>query len=303
MIDKEQVFSVVKMKGLVVPSDLVKDFHMDTLIMGAVLSDLVHDKKVGITSVKIGGSPVYYALENKEKLVDLAKYLHEKDKSTFQLLQEKKVLSDSMQQPLTRVSLRALKDYAKPIEVTSGNETKLFWKWYLATEQEVQDSLHTFFTQQVPLQQTQQFPLQPLQQPPLVNKPLQKKQKRIQQKKEQPSQQLSLPASTVVIPHGDSFAQQVAAFFAQKQAQLLRFSVVKKGEIDCVVDISTVFGSVRYFCKAKNKKRCTEGECATLFVTAQLEKLPALFVTTGVVSPNLLNRVQNIYPNMKIISI
>ncbi|MEK6920879.1 MAG: hypothetical protein AABX82_03270, partial [Nanoarchaeota archaeon] len=167
MIDKQQVLSVVRMKGLVVPADLVREFHADTFIMGAVLSDLVHDKTIGITTVKIGGSPVYYPVENKEKLVDLYKYLNEKDKSTYVLLRDTKILLDTEQSPLVRFSLRNIKDYAKPIEVTAAGETKLFWKWYLATEQEVQEGLRTLFSSQqtpVALAPVQQI-ISPLQQP------------------------------------------------------------------------------------------------------------------------------------------
>jgi len=44
------------------------------------------------------------------------------------------VVLDTEQSPLLRVSLRTIKDYAKPIEVTANGQTYLFWKWYLATE-------------------------------------------------------------------------------------------------------------------------------------------------------------------------
>ena len=301
MIDKEQVLAVVKMKGLVVPSDLVKEFHADTFIMGAVLSDLVHDKKVGVTTVKMGGSPVYYAFENKEKLVDLYKYLHEKDKTTFQLLKEKKVLSDIDQTPLVRVSLRTIKDYSKPIEVTVASQTKLFWKWYLATEQDVQEGLRALFSQQPQQVVSTSLPQEsPVPIPPIKQKRIVTVQKQI------PLQQLSLAPSlpsSVSIPHDNSFAQQVALFFSQKQGVFVRFSIIKKGEIDCIVDVPATFGSVRYFCKAKNKKKCNEGEFATVFVAPQLEKLPALFLTTGYVSQKLLDKINFTYPNMKIITI
>ena len=106
MIDKEHVLEVVRMKGLVVPSDLIRDFRTDTFIIGAVLSDLVHEKKLNVTAVKIGGSPVYYPPEQKEKIQDLFRYLNEKDKTTYELLKQQKVLSDTEQTPIVRVSLR-----------------------------------------------------------------------------------------------------------------------------------------------------------------------------------------------------
>ena len=112
-----------------------------------------------------------------------------------------------------------------------------------------------------------------------------------------------MPASSLVIPSDDAFAQQVAHFFTKKQGIFVRFSVIKKGEIECVVDVPGIFGTIRYFCKAKNKKKCTEGEFATAFVAAQLEKLPALFLSPADVSQKLLDKIQVTYPNMKAIKL
>ncbi len=321
MIDKNQVLEVVRTKGYVVPSDLTKQFHADTFVMGAVLSDLVHDKKLGVSSVKIGGSPAYYALEQKEKLQDLFKYLHEKDRGTFELLRQQKVILDTEQSPLFRVSLRTIKDYAKPIEVTANGQTYLFWKWYLATEQEINEGLRSHFSRlsvvapvspvppsPVVLYQQSVVPLQPVVQvqspqasPELtVKKSPERKQKKISQ--QQPLivvPQAAPPA--VSIPTDDPFAQRVAAFFQTKNMQLLQFSVIKKGEIDCIVAVPSPVGSVQYYCKAKNKKKCSEGEIATAFVAGQMKKLPSLLLAPGEFPKKILLSIDTDYPNMKLL--
>ncbi|MBI5003004.1 hypothetical protein HZC31_06465 [Candidatus Woesearchaeota archaeon] len=320
MIDKNQVLEVVRTKGYVVPSDLIREFRTDTFVMGAVLSDLVHDKKLGITSVKIGGSPAYYAIEQKEKLQDLFKYLHEKDRGTFELLRQQKVVLDTEQSPLFRVSLRAIKDYAKPIEVTANGQTYLFWKWYLATEQEINDSLRSHFSRLTaitpvspappPLASYQQ-PVAPLQSV-VQTAPLQvsaeqlvsKKAPERRQKKVAQQQPLVVPQEAppaVLVPADDTFAQRVAVFFQTKNMQLLQFSVVKKGEIDCIVAVPTPFGSVQYYCKAKNKKKCSEGEIATAFVAGQMKKLPSLLLAPGEFPKKLLLSIDKDYPNMKLV--
>ncbi len=319
MIDKNQVLDVVRTKGYVVPSDLIREFRTDTFVMGAVLSDLVHDKKLGITSVKIGGSPAYYAIEQKEKLQDLFKYLNEKDRGTFELLRAQKVVLDAEQSPLFRVSLRAIKDYAKPIEVTANGQTYLFWKWYLATEQEINDSLRSHFSRlsaaapvsPAPPVASSQQPVAPLQSvvqtAPLqvsAEQPVSKKAPERRQKKVVQQQPLVVPQEAppaVLVPADDAFAQRVAVFFQTRNMQLLQFSVVKKGEIDCIVVVPSPLGSVQYYCKAKNKKKCSEGEIATAFVAGQMKKLPALLLAPGEFPKKLLLSIDKDYPNMKLV--
>lgn len=317
MIDKEHVLQVVRTKGYVVPSDLVRDFRTDTFVIGAVLSDLVHDKKLGATSVKIGGSPAYYAPEQKEKLQDLFKYLNEKDRGTFELLRQQKVIADAAQSPLLRVSLRTIKDYAKPIEVTTNGQTHLFWKWYLATEQEVHDGLRSYFATlsvapsllDVPSHPVPQHSVAPLQPAVEIVPPLQPHvssvpKKNPERKQKKPLQQPLVPPlepTPAVITSDDAFSQRVVAFFKEKSIEILQFSVVKKGEIDCVVAIPSPVGLVQYYCRAKNKKKCTEGEIATAFVAGQMKKLPALLLAPGEFPKKLLATLDKDYPNMKLL--
>lgn len=316
MIDKEQVLQMVKMKGFVVPSDLVRQFHSDTFIMGAVLSDLVHDKKLGVSTVKIGGSPVYYPPESKEKLLDLVKYLNEKDKATFALLQKQKVLSDTEQTPLVRVSLRALKDYAKPIEVTANSQTKLFWKWYLATDEEVHETIKALLLQQSPA--IPSLPQQPVMEKPAVPAPLQETTPKKKTPKIKPERQVRLakPVETLVpialaapvaavapLPQEplDPFALTIQQFLQQKGISLINYHLLKKGEGEGLIDIPTPVGSVRYFFRAKQKKKCTEGDVATTYLAAQMKKYPALLLTSGEIPKKVTQRLMEDYPNMKIL--
>jgi len=121
----------MRLKGPLVPKDLVKTLEKDTIIIGAALAELASKGKICITSVKMGGSPFYYLPEQTPKLQDLNKYLNEKDQRAYETLKKEKVLKDVELAPLLRVSLRSIKDYAKAIEVNDNNQTHLFWVWYL----------------------------------------------------------------------------------------------------------------------------------------------------------------------------
>ncbi len=329
MIDKEEVFQTIKTKGYVIPSDLTRQFRLDTFMVGAVLSDLVREKRLLISRVKIGGSPVYYIPEQREKLQNLSSYLNEKDKGTYQFLKEELVLCDTEQTPLVRVSLRNIKDYAKPIEVTVAGQTQLFWKWYLATDAEVHATitalLHRKFPQPsekkpedekiaLPSPSVEKQPslLQEKQREFLQKKKPQKKQpaeKRIVQKPalEEVQHHLSFEASVVsqqpVFESNDPFAHVVQDYFQTKQIQLVHFKTIKKGELECIVKVPSPLGAITYYCKAKKKKSCTEGDLATTFVAAQLRKLPALFLTTGQIPKKFSLQTVQDYPNLKIIQL
>jgi hypothetical protein len=141
---KEAVFDYVKTSGPCLPNDAKKKLGADTIYIGAYLSELIADKKVLISTLRVGGSPLYYCPGQEAKLQDWIKYLNEKDRLAYDLLKEKRVLKDKDQTPLLRVSLRTIKDFAKPIEVKGKEGAELFWKWYLLPENLAHDEISRF---------------------------------------------------------------------------------------------------------------------------------------------------------------
>jgi hypothetical protein len=108
----------------------------DTMLIGAILSTLISSGDIKVSTLKVGGTPVYYVPEQESKLEDFLNYLNEKDKKTFRLLKESKVLQDSSQDPLTRVSLRTIKDFAKPFEIDYKGQKVLFWRFYSLSKED-----------------------------------------------------------------------------------------------------------------------------------------------------------------------
>jgi hypothetical protein len=148
MIADDKIIAFLKANGPSIPVHMVKELKQDTIIIGAMLSALAGTKKLIISNTKIGGSPLYYLKEDEAKLQDFAKYLNEKDQRAYELLKEKKVLRDKEMTPLLRVSLRAIKDFAKPVTVTVGGQNEIFWKWYLIKSDESEKHIRAFFGKQ-----------------------------------------------------------------------------------------------------------------------------------------------------------
>ena len=151
MIDKEKILQIVRQKGPVLPVVLTTEMRLNTLLASAVLSEFVREKKIFVSNTKIGGSPVYYVEEQKPLLQNLYKYLNEKDRATFDLLKQSIVLKHTDQEPLTRVSLSNIKDFALPIEVIYRDQKELFWKWYVATDAEVKATIETILKRAPPV--------------------------------------------------------------------------------------------------------------------------------------------------------
>ena len=78
------------------------------------------------------------------------------------------------------------------------------------------------------------------------------------------------------------FFNKVKAFFEKNNIAVEDFSVVKKNtEFDFVITVPSAIGNIRYYCKAKNKKRCSDSDISSAYAQGQLKKLPALFLTAG----------------------
>lgn len=160
-ISKDEVLSVLKRQGPLVPNDIKRVIKGDTLIFGAILSELSSRGLIRITNVKKGGSPFYYVPGQEKQLEKLVEYLNPKDQKTLRMLKEKKVLQDTTLELFERVSLRQIKDFALPFKLETTKGTLLFWRYYLVSDQEAMAQLNGNLSQQTSPQPTQQAQQQP----------------------------------------------------------------------------------------------------------------------------------------------
>lgn len=128
---REKIVQIVARKGPVLPVEIMKEVGGNTIIIGAMLSELASKDRVKITNSKVGGSPLYYVIGQEPKLVSLYGSMNDKDKKSFDALKKEGVLRDVDLTPIMRVSLRSIRDFAKPLEVTVAGHTEIFWRWFL----------------------------------------------------------------------------------------------------------------------------------------------------------------------------
>ncbi len=152
-VTSDQVLALVQQLGPSLPTDITSRTRQDSMIIGALLSTLVAEKRMKITSAKWGGSPLYYTPEQIEQIQKIYPQLNEKDRRAFDMLKASGVLEDTAQTPLVRACLRQIKDFAIPLTVTGPDGKEfLFWKWYMLADSDAKSKIMPILT---PLYETQ----------------------------------------------------------------------------------------------------------------------------------------------------
>lgn len=348
---RDTIIRLISMKGPVLPAHINRDLKRDLIFTAAMLSELVDSKKLKLTRLKVGGSPLYYLPGQEHRLQYFTKNLHEKEQKAYELLRQNRVLADREQEPVIRAALREIKDFAVPLEVTVNGITTLFWKWSLLPQPEAEtlikehlsrssepiapplpsapspsvppssslpqvssavlsaplplaDAIQTH--KEMLMQQTgaiQQPPFAPESLPAPVPasmtssvplKELVEKKQKKKQAKEKPQtgehelqKKLSEETETLPVmePTDDDFYTVVKKYFDKNNIMIKKISIQRKNsELDAEISVPSSIGTLDFYCKAKNKQRCSDGDISTVFLEGQRRKLPVLFLTTGEVT-------------------
>ncbi len=300
----EVVLRLIKMKGPLIPIQITKEISGNTMFAGAILSQLVDEKKAFLTNVKVGGSPVYYVSGQEPRLVEFCKYLNEKDRKTFDLLKQKRILKDSEQNPLIRFSLRTIKDYAMPLEVKMGDSTEIFWKWYLVSDSEaetlIKEELKELFPKkEIPVQKEipkEEVRIEVRKEEIKREMPRREEAKKITEfaDETQAEQSSAGPRKSSAFSREkeevkkkiriieDDFLEKTKRFFKNKEIEIINFKILRKNsEIEFILKVPSTVGSFEYYCRAKNKKNLSDADLSSTYVQGQLKKMPAILLTTG----------------------
>jgi len=303
-ISRDEVLRVVRTRGPIIPNELKKALSQgDTILLGAILSELASKGLVKISKTKLGGSPFYYDPAQPGALEKIGQHLNEKDRRTLALLKERKVLKDTAHEALIRVSLRAIKDFAVPLRVNAPDGEQLWWKYYLVSDAEAEQLIKRALgmadeptvepaTPEAP-QQPARWGIEPhteggkaLTPTPRPTEtssvPEQKKETRKEAK------QIKVEEEQAPLQPGeidDPFYKKVRSYFDRqsitvKEQKLIR----KKSELEFIILLPTPVGNVEYFCKAKAKKKSNGGDLAAAKLQGNAKNLPVLYLTTGEVT-------------------
>lgn len=306
MLNKESVLNVLKTQGPSIPVQIKKAIGSgDTFMIGAILTELRESGNIKVSNTKRGGSPFYYVPEHAGRLVNHIPDLGEKDRRAALLLQEKKILKDNEQDPLIRVCLRQIKDFAIPLDVKLKEGTQLFWKWYLLPNTEAEHKIKELLGL-LPKPVPEQPKLQPQvhvseaakEQPAQAPAPAEPVEE------EEPT---PVPAAKLLKEHddtGDAFLKQVLEYFAEKHIQIITKDIKRKNaDIEFEVTVPTAVGRVDYFCKAKAKKKNNDGDLSSAYLQGQGKKLPVLYITTGEVTQKAKDKLKHEFKGLVLVEL
>lgn len=134
---KRKILTFLEQNGPNLPNPIAKEIGMQPMFASAILSELLNEKRVKTSSMKIGSSPLYLLYGQEPKLENYIDNLTGTEKEAFMKLRDNKLLEDQSQEPKIRVALRGIKDFAIPLQI---NNT-LYWKYFTADENKIKDSL------------------------------------------------------------------------------------------------------------------------------------------------------------------
>jgi len=294
MLDQDRILQFISVSGPTTPSKVAKMINTDSLLASAHLSDLSSQKKVRVSNLKIGGTPLYYIPGQEERLYSFASgNINPKDFEVLEFLKEKKILREQELELLPRVALRGLKDFAVPFNVTMHGETELFWKFYLVSDDErdvLVRAMLTPATQEVAtarqsdsMLMEEEFEKATAQTKLVADEPVRVVEKeevvRVLHTEKIVPKIKEKPRKKKVIE--DTFSEDLEAFFKRLKIVIEQKETLRKNaEMNYFVKVPSVVGQMRYFCKAKNKAKCDERDLSAAYMEAQMKKLPLLFLYT-----------------------
>ena len=291
MIDyREQILVMAQVKPLL-PGDVAKALSTNLIMASAMLSELADNKKLKISKLKVGSSPLYFLPEKAELLENFVGSLNEKDRKTVEILKNALVLRDCALDPLTRVSLRQISDFSKPVEVLVNNKTELFWKWHLLSDSDAELRIKQilYFEEKKVEAQTLVVEQKPVLQIQTAVKLVADKQMQNSEhfKNSELATVVDVQTNQVVykqkIPKisKNEFFSKISSFFDGNKIKILEQFQLKISEFDFVIELPSPVGQLTYYCKARNKKKITGADVSAVFVQGQLRKLPSLLLTDG----------------------
>jgi hypothetical protein len=347
---KDKILEIINSRGPSVPSDLTKQLGLNTMFVGAYLSELVASKKLFVTKLRVGSSPVYYMDGQQEKLQDYYKNLNGKDKEAFDILKKEGVIRDREQIPIIRVALRNIPDFSTPLNIkTTAGDKEIFWKWYLLTDKEAEEKIKEKLggenrTEEQKQKETKENKITKTQEqePKKItvkkeetkekeNKPqeeikkddkdmiieelkrqieneketIKNEKQKIEEEKQKletekktreqkPTEQQKTLKKETAKEIEDQFMAKIKEYCKQKNVEIIESAIVKKKtEIDLILSVPSVVGKVRYYCKAKDKKKISEGDLSSAVIKGQTKKLPVLFLSTGELTTKAKKELDN----------
>jgi hypothetical protein len=285
---KEKILSIIKERGPSFPVQIARTINISPLFTSVFLSELYEDSKLKMSNIKIGSSSLYYLTGQEQMLENFIEHLNQREREAFFLIKSSLVLEDEKQTPITRVALRAIKDFASPFKITINNAEKIFWKYYLLSDDDFDRKIRRILD-----------PLAPIEEKPKQEE-AKVKEKVAEVKQPEADEKIELEIKEAKVKEGDmsgnlgsihkakstkkttsQFAEKIKDYLTAKDIEILSSILEKKKEFMAKIRTDTMFGKQEYYLIAKDKKKINETDITLALQKAQSEKMLALILSPG----------------------
>ncbi|MFC1686167.1 FaeA/PapI family transcriptional regulator [Nanoarchaeota archaeon] len=269
---KLKITSYIQINGPVVGQNIAKKMGVPSFLASALLSELLRDKKIKASHLRVGGSPLYFVKGQEEKLENFTGYLAFKEKEAHRLLKEKGVLEDSQLLPPIRVAFGIMKDYAVPFFVSINGGDKLFWRHHILSQEDTQNRLKD-------LVKKMPKPKKQVEKPKaVVNEEIKEKELPVLKQAVEKKEETPKPKKKM---SGGDLPLKVQEWM-KKESVLMKEELESEGRIfRAIVEIKSNIGVLDFLLIAINKKSVNEGELALCYQEGLEKKLPVLLLMNG----------------------
>ncbi|MEI6731252.1 MAG: FaeA/PapI family transcriptional regulator [archaeon] len=302
---KERIISFIQERGPSLPVTIAGAIATSPMFASAFLSELYAEGKVKLSNMRVGSSPLYMLPGQEPMLEKFIQYLNNREKEAHALLKRDKLLEDQSQEPVVRVALRAIKDFAIPIKIRIGEESRLFWKYFILPDSEIKKTLlglHGMdespvaakeIIQETPKPRTPETKEIVLDEHPVVIKETKKIEQILETSEEKAPEQKKVKKEKTK-KEESVFAKHVKSYLLSKNIELLSISSEKKKEFQAKIRIETLFGKQEYFLIARDKKKFAHEDLSNAYQKAQQEKMPVLLAGPGEIDKKALEYMKEL---------
>lgn len=281
---REKILSFIKLKGPSLPVQIARAISVTPLFAGAFLSELYGDRKIKISNMRVGSSPLYYLEGQEAMLGNFVEHLNAREREAFFYLKDRGILEDDALTPIIRVALRAIVDFAVPIKIKLKDSIKLFWRYFLLPESEAMNKIDGIVNPEsikkeklpeiaVAEKLVEKTPEKVVEEVSVVKIKGKRKDGVKREKKKTKLQD-------------NAFSNKVKDYLAGKDIELLGVILDKNKEFIARVRADILFGKQEFLLIAKDKKKVDDNDLIVALHKAGNLKIPALFISNGNLDKN-----------------
>ena len=292
---KQKILEVLREKGPSLPISVSKDVNLSSLFTSAILSEMISNKLIKVSNMKIGSSPLYFIQGQETQLENFINHLNFREKEAFQLLKKNDVLDDPKLDPIMRVATRAIKDFAIPIKVNHQGQEKLFWKFHSLEKSQAIEKIKDYLEPEKvkPKEKEKREKHKDIKEKKVEVKPEKVEEKIKEEIKEiKPEIKVKLKKEKVISADGD-FLKKVYSYLENIKATIKEEVERKKKSVLFKIEIKTDICNVPMILIAKDKKAISEADIILAGHKSQIEKSSVLLLSTGALNKKAVLSIEH----------